>query len=414
MNPTTLKSILLGLAGAALLLASCQKSMVPPETDNAPKVRALSVQETKTIGSSNDFAFRAFGRLGQDERDKNIFISPFSISAALTMAYNGAGSTTKEAMKHTLGFSPLTEEEINQSYKSLAELLTGVDKKVTFTSANSIWHAQQYQLQAPFVQTNKTYFDATVQGLDFSSAGAKSTINNWVKDKTKGKIEDIIQEIRPEHVMFLVNAIYFKGTWTYPFDKQLTQKSTFRKEDGSTANVDFMTMKGGKYLYHSDARRQLIDLPYGNRQYSMTLLVPNGPHTVGDLTRDLSSEQLSSWLASADTSRLDLRLPKFKLEYQKELSETLQQLGMAEAFSSQADFSRMLAGSNQGLAISEVLHKTFVEVNEEGTEAAAATSVGIELTSMPPSVRVDRPFIFLIREKSSNAILFIGQLMNPS
>lgn len=414
MNPTSFKSAFLGLAGAVLLLSACQKSLVPPETDNAPKLRALSVQEVKTISSANDFAFRAFDRLGQDEQGQNIFISPFSISAALTMAYNGAGSTTKEAMKQTLGFAPLTDEEINQAYKALAGLLTGIDKKVTFTAANSIWHGQQYQLQAPFVQKNKTYFDATVQGLDFASPTAKNTINNWVKDKTKGKIPDIIQEIRLDHVMFLVNAIYFKGTWTYPFDKKLTQKSTFRKEDGSTASVDFMTMKGGKYLYHSDARRQLIDLPYGNQQYSMTMLVPNGTHTVSDLTRDLSSERLSSWLASADTSRLELHLPKFKLEYKKALGETLKQLGMAEAFSGQADFSGMLANSSQRLAISEVMHKTFVEVNEEGTEAAAATSVGIVLTSLPPSVRVDRPFVFLIREKSSNAILFIGQLMNPS
>jgi serine protease inhibitor len=413
MNLTILKSALLGLAGAALLLSSCQKSMVPPDNDNTPKLRALSVQEAKTISSANDFAFRAFSRLGQEEQGQNVFISPFSISAALTMAYNGAGSTTKEAMKTTLGFAPLTEEEINQAYKGLAELLTRIDKKVTFTAANSIWHGQQFQLQAPFVQKNQTYFDARIQGLDFSSPNAKSTINNWVKDKTKGKIDGIIDEIRPEHIMFLVNAIYFKGTWTYPFDKQLTQKSTFRKQDGSTASVDFMTMNPGKYLYHSDAHRQLIDLPYGNRQYSMTLLVPNGQHTISDLTRDLSSEQLSSWLASADTARLDLQLPKFKLEYKKELKETLKQMGMAEAFTDQADFSRMIEGLTNKISISEVMHKTFVEVNEEGTEAAAATSVGIIVTSLPLSIRVDRPFVFLIREKSSNAILFIGQLMNP-
>jgi serpin B len=413
MKRNIIKTATLGLAGAALFLSACQKDLISTEKNNTPNLRPLTTQEVKTIGSSNEFAFRAFSALRTEEETQNIFISPLSISSALTMAFNGADGSTKEAMRKTLGFEPQTDEEINQSFKSLAELLVGIDKKVTFSTANSIWYAQQYQLQAPFVQQNKTYFDATVQGLDFSSAGAKSTINDWVKDKTKGKITDIVQEIRPDHVMFLVNAIYFKGTWTYPFDKQLTQKASFRKEDGSTAQVDFMALKNGKYLYYQDARQQVIDLPYGNRQFSMTLVVPNGEHTVSDITRNLNHAQLTSWLNSADSTSLELRLPKFKLEYKKELSEMLAQLGMGEAFTNNADFSRMLEGSAQNLAISEVLHKSFVEVNEEGTEAAAATSVGIVVTSMPPTVQVDRPFVFLIREKSSNAILFIGQLMNP-
>lgn len=413
MNLKSIKPIFLGMAGAVCLLSSCQKDALAPGQDNTPNLRPLAVQETKTISSANDFAFRAFTALRTEEKDQNVFISPLSISSALTMAYNGADGSTKTAMQQALGFQPQTDEEINQSYKSLSELLVNIDKKVTFTSANSIWYAKQYTLQAPFVQNNKTYFDATVQSLDFSSAAAKSTINNWVKDKTKGKIEDIIQEIRQDHVMFLVNAIYFKGAWTYPFDKALTQKATFRKEDGSTANTDFMALKKGRYLHYQDATKQIIDLPYGNRQFSMTLIVPKGQSTVKDIAQNLSGSELNNWLTNADSTGMELRLPKFKLEYKKELRETLTALGMGEAFSNQANFSRMLAGNSKNLAISEVMHKTFLEVNEEGTEAAAATSVGIIVTSLPPTIQVDRPFIFLIREKSTNAILFIGQLMNP-
>ena len=412
MKIINLSTTLLSMA-VVVLFVSCQKDSANFPKDNTPNLRPITVQEAKTVTSSNNFAFRLFGALQPEQPNQNLFVSPLSISSALTMAWNGADGTTKAAMQQTLGFSPQTDEEINQSFKSLQELLTGLDKQVNFTTANSIWHAQQYELQAAFVQQNKNYFDATVQKLDFNSPTAKNTINDWVKDKTQGKINDIVQEIRQDHVMFLVNALYFKGTWTYPFDKKLTQKAPFRQENGSTSQVDFMTLKNGKYLYYQDASKQIIDLPYGNRQFSMTIIVPNGQHTVSNLTQELNADQLASWLTKADTAKLELRLPKFKLEYKKELQETLKQLGMGEAFSEKANFSRMIAGTTSNLAISEVMHKTFLEVNEEGTEAAAATSVGIVVTSLPPTIQVDRPFIFLIREKSTNAIIFIGQLMNP-
>ncbi|MFD2248647.1 serpin family protein [Pontibacter ruber] len=402
-------TILTGIAGAALvLLAACQKEM----TDNSPNVRPLTEQETKTVASSNDFAFRSFARLSEEEAAENIFISPLSISMALSMAYNGAEGSTKEAMRQTLGFELTTDEDINKSFKNLDVLLKGIDKKITFNSANSLWHSNQYKLQAPFVKTNQTYFDATVQGLDFSSPSAKDQMNDWVKTKTNGKIEKIVEQVRPDQVLFLINAIYFKGTWTYPFDPKLTRPDQFRKEDGTIVTHDFMTLKNGKYLYYQDDSKELIDLPYGNRQYSMTILMPKEQHTVRDLVQELNGANLGNWLSEADTSKLELHMPKFKLEYDKALNDLLTQLGTGVAFSENADFSRMVEGQ-RNLAISEVKHKTFVEVNEEGTEAAAATSVGIVVTSLPPSIRIDRPFVFLIREKSSNAIVFIGKLMQP-
>jgi serpin B len=404
----------LSLSGIALvtmsLLSGCQKETM--DVAESPQLRPLTAPEEVIVAGANEFAFQSFAELRKEDGAENIFISPLSISMALGMTYNGAEAETKDAMRQTLGFGPTVDEEINKSFKSLDVLLKGIDKKVQFTSANSLWHNNQYKLQAPFVSTNQTYFDATVKGLDFTSAAAKEEINNWVRNKTNGKIEKIVEEIRREHVLFLVNAIYFKGTWTYPFDKQLTKPGLFRLEDGSTLTHDFMTLKKGKYRYYQDASKEVIDLPYGNQQYSMTLVVPKPEHKVQDVVQELNGANLSSWLAAADTSTLELQMPKFKLEYDKKLNDMLKQLGMGIAFGEQADFGRMVEGS-ANLAISEVKHKTFVEVNEEGTEAAAATSVGIMLTSLPPTIRIDRPFVFLIREKSSNAILFIGQLMRP-
>ncbi|PTX22880.1 serpin B [Pontibacter mucosus] len=402
--------LLLSIAtAAATLFSGCQQDDVK---DNTPNTRALTVQEQKTVESSNDFAFRAFAQLSKEEQE-NVFISPLSISMALAMTYNGADGATKEAMRETLGFQLSSDEDINKSYKELDALLKGVDKKVVFTSANSLWHRNDLKLQTPFAETNKTYFNATVKGLDFASPTAKDQINSWVKSNTNGKIEDIVEEISPDHVLFLINAIYFKGTWTYKFDKKLTRPGVFHLAGGSTLTHDFMTLKDGGYLYYHAGNKQIIDLPYGNQQFSMTLLVPDGSSTVDDVVEELSAEKLTAWLAEAQPTSMELRLPKFKLEYEKELKDLLKQLGMGVAFTDYADFSRMVEG-HSNLAISEVKHKTFLEVNEEGTEAAAVTSVEVVFTSVgPPSIRIDRPFVFLIREKSSNAILFIGKLMQP-
>ncbi|WP_253406375.1 serpin family protein [Pontibacter sp. HSC-36F09] len=404
------KSVFLsGIALVAVsLFSGCKKELA----DNSPNTRPLTAQEEKTVASSNDFAFRAFAQLSEAEGPENVFISPLSISMSLGMAYNGADGETKEAMRKALGFTLPTDEEINKSFRDLDALLKGIDKQVVFTSANSMWHSNEYKLQAPFIKTNQTYYDATVQGLDFSSPAAKDQMNNWVKSKTNGKIETIVDDVRREHILFLINAIYFKGTWTFPFDKKLTQPGPFQLENGSTITHDFMAMKDGKYLHYQDDRLQLIDLPYGNRQYSMTILVPGRDRTVQDVVQELDAARLATLLADAKETTYELYMPKFKLEYSKELKDMLSQLGMGVAFNGGANFSRMVEGG-ANLAISEVKHKTFVEVNEEGTEAAAATSTGIMLTSLPPSVRIDRPFVFMIREKSSGAILFIGKLMQP-
>jgi serine protease inhibitor len=413
LTATLKKAALSLLAGSLLFAPACQKQDVAVIDDpKGTPPRPLTGAERTTLTSANDFAFRAFGTLRNAAPTQNLCISPLSISAALTMAYNGADGTTKAEMKQTLGFQPQTDTEINEVFQSLFALFQGLDPQVTFTTGNSIWYGQQYQLQAPFVQANQQYFGATVQPVNFSSPNTKDLINNWVSAQTRGKIPTIVDLTTADDVMYLINALYFKGTWTYRFDPRNTRASLFYPETGAPVSKDFMSLTTGRYRRYQDAQQQVIDLPYGNRQFSMTFVVPQGQSTLASLAGRLTRPQLDAWLAATDSTSLELRLPKFRLEYEKELKGALAQLGMGSAFTN-ANFGRMLAGGSTGLVISSVKHKTFLEVNEEGTEAAAATSVQIGITSLPQVVQVNRPFLFLIREKSSGAILFIGQVMNP-
>ena len=395
---------------AALLLAGCQRASVTPDTATP---QPLTTAERQTVSSANDFAYRAFGSLHRADPTENLCFSPLSVSAALTMAYNGADGSTKAAMKQTLGFQPLTDQQINESYQSLFARFTGLDNKVTFAAANSLWHGRQYQLQGPFVQANQTYFGASVQPVTFGDPAAAATINAWCSAKTQGRIPKILDNTTSDDVLYLLNAIYFKGAWTAPFDPRSTYNGQFRHENGSFGTADFMRLQRVGYRQYQDSQVQLVDLPYGKGNFSMTLLMPADTSRLGQLAARLSAPQLATWLAAADSTHIDLHLPKFKLEYEKELKPMLAQLGMGVAFGNSANFSRMVDGISQGLVITKVKHKAFLEVNEEGTEAAAVTSVGFGVTSVPPSIRFDRPFIFLIRERESGTILFMGKLMQP-
>jgi len=214
MNRYALRKVMLGLTGVCLLLSSCQKEVLVPEPDEAtPEVQKPGPgKEYEKTESPADFPFRVFSLLRAEEGDKNLFISPWSLSAALSMTYNGADGTTKTGMRGALGLNLPTDEEINQAYKDLSDKLLKADDKVTFTSANSIWYTDKAKLQAPFLQQNSTYFNATIQALNFSSTTAKNTINDWAGEKTKGKIQNVVPAIEPEDRLFLINAIYFKGS----------------------------------------------------------------------------------------------------------------------------------------------------------------------------------------------------------
>lgn len=390
----------------------CAQNVIAPDEKPA---RALSIMEKSVVTAGNQFGFQLFQEVMKNETEANVFISPLSVSIALGMTLNGANGNTYDAMQKTLQFTGLTSTEINESYKSLIELLTGLDYGVQFDIANSIWYRQDFTIETDFINLNKTYFGAQVQGLDFNSPGAPQTINNWVNNSTKGKISQIVDgPIHPMTLMFLINAIYFKGVWTYKFDKNATTDEQFYLADGSTVPCKMMK-QSADFLYMDNDLFQAVDLPYHREKFRMLILLPKPGKTTQQVIEQLNYENWKQWVKNLAKLKGDVQLPRFKMEYKITLNDALESLGMGIAFSSNADFTKMYKPGN--LFINEVKHKTFVEVNEEGTEAAAVTSVEMRFTSVGPSdsffMRIDRPFIFAIHENHSETILFIGKIGAP-
>ena len=384
--------------------------------------RALTIDEQQIVESGNEFGFNLFREVVGQEGDKNIFISPLSVSMALGMTLNGADGDTYEAMKQTLELAGLTEEEINKSYQSLIELLRGLDPEVVFQIANSIWYEQDFAVKQAFLDNCQQYFDAEVEGLNFSDPAAADTINAWVNENTNGKIEEIVDSpIDPLTVMFLINAIYFKGTWKYEFDEQDTRNRDFHLLDGSEVQCEMMVQQA-KFDYYQNNDFQAIDLPYGNGKYSMTVLLPLLDNNIDDMIAELNDNNWDEWMGNLTKQEVALYFPKFTLEYELTMNGVLEALGMEVAFDEDlADFGRMYHAdqSDGNVYIDKVKQKTFVEVNEEGAEAAAVTSVEMmsrySTGSEPPLIYmiVDRPFVFAIRENHSGTLLFIGKIMNP-
>lgn len=375
----------------------------------------FSPAEKLVLNSSNKFGFNLFCEINKTEPDKNVFISPLSISLALGMTMNGANGETYDAMRATLQFEGLINEEINKSYKNLIETLYAADPKVTFTSANSIWHREEMEFEKKFFNLCKEYFNASVNPLNFSNPSSVDIINNWVKEKTNDKIQKIIEAIKSDDVMFLINAIYFKGTWKYEFDKKQTKKDDFNLLTGEKIIADLMVQKND-FNYSENDELQAIELLYGDGNFSMVVLLPKENININDFAIQLTEEKLNSILSSITIQKGTLWLPKFKTEYKSTLNDFLNSLGMGIAFTpGEADFTNMF--KTKELFINSVLHKTFVNVDEEGTEAAAVTSVGMGTTSVGGdkefAMKVNRPFLFLIREKNSSSVLFIGKIMNP-
>jgi len=403
------------LSAASILVASaCSRDM---STDpGKANVRNLTQSEQRLTSSGEQFGISLFKTLAATE-GSNIFISPLSISMALGMTLNGAAGETESAMRQTLGLGGMDRDEINGAYASLIKLLTSIDPKVQFEIANSIWADAKFQIEPSFIDVNKTFFNAMVKAIDFRAASAPDQINAWVDEKTHGKIAKIIDAIDAQTMMYLINAVYFNGTWTYEFDKAETREDVFQTGDSASIRIPYMKQTNDNFDYFDNDLMQAIDLPYGNGQFRMTVLLPHYGKNTADVLQQLTAPTWAEWMNSFVGQRGTLKLPKFKIEYQRSLVDALASLGMGIAFTDKADFSAI---SQTGpLAITDVLHKTYVDVHEEGTEAAAVTAVVIGVTSIGGGgnsgfyMSVDRPFLFAIREKSSGAILFIGRINNP-
>lgn len=392
-----------------LLMAGCSAMVVEDIPEPSSPLRSLSEPEQALVHAEQQFGLSLFHAVREAKSNANTFVSPLSVSMALSMALNGADGATRAALEEVLEHPGLAPEAINTAYHDRLRLLRDLDPTVTFALANAIWYREGFPVKDDFVATSQRHFDATVRALNFSRPDALGTINGWVADHTRGAIDKILDRIRSDEVLFLMNALYFKGAWTYAFDEADTREAPFTQHDGSTTSVPMMHQTA-ELPYTETEMVQVVDLPYGDSLYSMTILLPNEDHTVNDVASALTTERWTTWQNALAPRTVDLRLPRFTLSEETPLNAPLKALGMDVAFQcGRADFTAM-SPAGDSLCISRVKHKTFVEVNEEGTEAAAVTSVGIRVISAPAAtpVHVDRPFVFIIRERHSGTMLFIG------
>lgn len=403
-----------------LMSGSCDKNVEEVEKDTtsgelpAPmKIDMLGV-EASMADKDQAFAFEFFSHVFAEERagdDESFMVSPFSLSMALAMTLNGAGCDTKTAIQNTIGFQGRTDVEVNNYFKKLKDAFEKTDPSTQLAIANSIWTNRDMKILPQFISLNQDYYNATVESVDFGNTATVERINKWAADNTRGLIDKVIEEINPNDLMYLLNAVYFKGVWVWEFDKEKTSKMSFVDEDGIQTKVDMMYQEA-RFRYVEDDTMQVIELPYGNKAFSMLVLLPKKDKKLTSLTEVLKTEDYWSNLKSKmHTKKVDLFIPKFKTEYSKKLNDVLADMGMGVAFAhGKADFSLM---SNRDAYISLVSQDTYIATDEVGTEAAAVTSVGITVTSFPPRndkvvFKADRPFVYIIQEKSSGTILFMG------
>ena len=397
--------------GLAVAIAICAAGCAE-DGDSAP--RALTEQEALVVESSNSFGFDLFSEVVAQSADENVFVSPLSVSLALGMTYNGARGETADGMRDALSYGDLTDAQINESYQGLIDLLTSMDDRVTLEVASSIWYRQGLDVLAEFVEACETYFYAVVQALDFDDPAAADAINDWVLESTAGKIDGIVDgPIDADTMMFLVNAVYFKGDWTYRFDEAETHEADFHVDEETTRTVDMMHLHGDVPVYWGDGFAA-VDLPYGDEHFAMAILVPTEGATAGDVVAGLTRESWQAMTDGFEVNEMTVEIPRFELERELSLVQVLAALGMEQAFDeAAADFSGIEPSGD--LFISEVKHKTFVSVDEVGTEAAAVTSVEMDLGSAgQDEIIADEPFVFAIHDRHSESILFIGKLVDPA
>ncbi|KAA3629005.1 MAG: serpin family protein [Bacteroidetes bacterium] len=410
-----MKNYVLLLIAGLFLFAHCTPENITP--DDNPDLITFDCENSdgcELVDANNVFGFNIFKALHEEKPLDNIFISPLSISTALTMTQNGADGDTKTQMQEVLQTSDLDIQAVNEAYQYLLTTLPDLDPSVQLDLANSIWYHYEFPVYPEFLDANETYFNSEVIEADFRDPETVNDINGWVSDNTNGKIPTVLDQIPQAAIMYLINAIYFKGDWQYTFDEDMTYETSFFKHDGSTVPIDMMGWEGATDLpYFENELFQAIDLPYGDGQFSMTLMLPKNEVGIEGVVAQLNKENWDTWMESFVNQEVHYQMPKFKLEYKKELKDILAAMGMEDLFTGRCDLSKLGPG---GLIVSKVLHKSFLEINEQGTEAAAVTVVGVETTSVPsiPYMILNRSFMLFIRDNVTNSILFMGQIQDPS
>jgi serine protease inhibitor len=392
--------------------------VLAPGASGAELKPLAAADRTTVVEGNNVFAVALYERLRN--QSGNLFFSPESISTALAMAYAGARGGTASEMAKTLHFT-LPAEKLHPAMGALLRDLNAAHEGYQLSVANALWAQQGYTFLDDFLNLLKTNYGAGLNQVNFKGAteAARLTINQWVEQKTQDKIKDLLQPgaLRSDTRLVLTNAIYFKGDWETQFDKAQTKNEDFHLSPAQTTTAPLMHREG-RFSYFDGGTFQILEVPYKSKELSMIVFLPKDPGGLPGLEQSLTDSNLQQWLRQlVSVSKVVVTMPKFKMTQQFELGSTLSAMGMPQAFSSSADFAGMTG--HRDFAISDVIHKAYIDVNEEGTEAAAATAVTMRALAMPapqappPIFRADHPFVFMIRDNRSGSILFMGRMADP-
>lgn len=401
----------IGLAVLFAAAAGCEPGPTGPPLPITELPRQLSSVERQVVYASNAFAFGLGREILSEEPGENLFYSPLSASMLLGMLLNGADGRTFEQIRSVLAFDGLSQEEINGAYRDLTDLLLSLDPTVTIELGNSIWTRRGFPVLPDFSEQVRSAFRAETTTVDFDDSATLPRINRWVRDATRGRIEEIFDQLPANVVMVLLNATYFKADWADAFDRSRTEPAPFMLSDGTAVTADLMYRDGDAGVGRPDGAT-LVELAYARQAFSMVVALPDRGVSVSDLVEGLTAERWGGWMESIRSEKAHVRLPRFQIEWGEALNDQLAALGMPDAFDAGvADFGRLAPGGGVWLGL--VKQKAFVRVDEEGTEAAASTG-GVVLDSAPTDIRVDRPFLFALRERLTGTILFMGVVNDPT
>lgn len=382
-------------------------------SNSSDKTTNITVPVDNLVTAHNQFGFNVLRQVKDDNR--NALISPTSIFLALSMTYNGAQNETYASMQKTLGLQKYDLDKLNNESKSLDSSLEKPDEKVELSIANSLWLKDGITFNKETLKTIESNYNSEVKTLDFTASSAPNTINKWVSDNTNGKIPTVVNKIPADMRMYLINAIYFNGSWTKEFNKNSNYDDTFTTARNGDQKVTYMSKSEDGIDYLKNSEFEAVRLPYGkNERLAMYFVLPS---KIDSFVDTVSTEKWNSWTKEFKKKEGTIEAPKFKVEYENTLDKTLQSMGMNIAYSDDADFSKF--STSTPLKIGEVKHKTFIDVNESGTEAAAVTSVGmVETTSVQPEndrfyLKLNRPFFYAIADTKTGELIFTGILNNP-
>lgn len=396
---------------AGVMLLGCQKESVQPE--QSASLRELSGPEQELVRSVNNFTFNMVRQSIRQQSSDNVFLSPLSINLAMSLMLNGATGNTHQQIRKSLEFDVLSPSEINKAYSELVPFLTQLDPQVNFSLANAVWYDQRFSMSPFYRDVLLAYYDADIVDLNFRNRRAPVVIQKWLENQTHHYVAPLLLgTLNSSTTLYLTNTVQFTGKWAVPFQKEYTTPAEFYLPDGNSITTDMMYTDQATYRYYQNEEASFIDVPYGNHQYSMTFVMPQTEESLYQVAESLNADELKSILNMADTLEQGLYLPKFAINYQASLKNTLAQLGMTVAFQDSADFSQFFSKASTQPHMQDVIHQASIRIDETGAQAASVTSSLPTLGNLP-SVRIDRSFLFFIREQHTGVILFAGLLSNP-